>query len=107
MAHAIGTRAARLAGIATGAVIIKTGALGNDLNLNPVQPGFESDQGVLVDIAVDGSVIEHYPGFEAIMRETFYVIPGIGIKGDESNRFGLAKDGSSVGAAVIALMASS
>lgn len=80
IAHAIGTRAARLAGMATGSVIVKTGSLNHASNLDQLQPSTEADQMILVDIAFDGSVIQYYPGFEAIMRETFYVIPAIGVE---------------------------
>lgn len=60
----------------------------------------------MVDIGVDGSVIEHYPGFESRMRGVLRSIDGIGVEGERRIRIGIAKDGSSVGAAIIALLAS-
>jgi hexokinase len=57
-----------------------------------------------VDIAVDGSVVELYPGFERYMREVWRVIDGIGPAGEKMIKMGVAKDGSSIGAAIIALI---
>lgn len=59
----------------------------------------------IVDIGVDGSLIEFYPGFEAYMREALRAVKGIGAVGEKRIRIGIAKDGSSVGAAIIALLA--
>ncbi|RMZ81356.1 hypothetical protein DV738_g2161, partial [Chaetothyriales sp. CBS 135597] len=89
LVHAIGKRAARLSAVALAGVILSTGKLEED----PV-----------VDIGIDGSLAEYYPGFEDYIRETFREIEGIGA--DESRiRIGLAKDGSGLGAALIALIA--
>jgi hexokinase len=90
LVHAIGKRAARLSGVALGAVVIST----NKLN-----------EGEIVDIGVDGSLAEFYPGFEDYIRETFREIPEIGVEGEKKIRIGLAKDGSGLGAALIALVA--
>ena len=90
LVHAIGKRAARLAAVALGAVVIDSGRL-------------ESDG--LADIGVDGSLVEYYPGFEAYIREAFREIEGIGSEGEKKIRIGLAKDGSGLGAALIALVA--
>lgn len=118
IACAVGRRAARLAGMAIGAVILQTWSskTPNDESTNyiylekdevasaaPLDPDPEID---IVDIGVDGSVIEHYPGFESRMREIFRSIDGIGVEGERRIRIGIAKDGSSVGAAIIALLAS-
>ncbi|KAK8123008.1 hypothetical protein PG984_011678 [Apiospora sp. TS-2023a] len=92
IAHGIGTRAARLAGTAVGSVIIQGGLLHNG--------------GRKVDVAVDGSVIEHYPGFEAHMRGALEVIDDIGEAGERNITIGHAKHGSSVGTAIIAMLAS-
>jgi hexokinase len=62
----------------------------------------ESD---VVDIGVDGSVVEFYPGFEDYLREALREIEGVGEKGERRIRIGIAKDGSGVGAALIALVA--
>jgi hexokinase len=58
-----------------------------------------------VDIGVDGSIIEFYPGFEADMRAALRDVPQIGPAGEARLTIGLAKDGSSVGAALMALAA--
>ncbi|KAI9838823.1 MAG: glucokinase [Thelocarpon superellum] len=58
-----------------------------------------------VDIGVDGSLIEFYPGFEDDLREALREIPEIGPAGEKRIRIGIAKDGSGVGAALIALVA--
>ena len=90
LVHAIGKRAARLSAVALGSVVIST----NKLN--------EDD---IVDIGVDGSLVEYYPGFEDYIRETFREIPEIGEEGEKKIRIGLAKYGSGLGAALIALVA--
>lgn len=90
LVHAIGKRAARLAAVALGAVIIETKRLETD--------GF-------VDIGIDGSLAEYYPGFEDYIREAFRETEGIGAEGEKKIRIGLAKDGSGLGAALIALTA--
>ena len=59
----------------------------------------------IVDIGLDGSVVEYYPGFEKYMREALRDIPEIGPEGEKKIRIGIAKDGSGVGAALIALVA--
>ena len=90
LVHAIGKRAARLAAVALGAVVIESKRLDTD---------------GLADIGVDGSLVEYYPGFEDYMREAFREIDGIGAEGEKKIRIGLAKDGSGLGAALIALVA--
>lgn len=89
LVHAIGRRAARLSAVALGGVVIGTNKL-------------EEDE--VVDIGVDGSLVEHYPGFEDYIREAFREIDGIG-EDEKRIRIGLAKDGSGLGAALIALVA--
>ena len=59
----------------------------------------------IVDIGVDGSLVEYYPGFEDHIREALREIPEIGPEGEKRIRIGIAKDGSGVGAALIALIA--
>ena len=88
---AIGKRSARLSAVAIGAVVLNSEKL--------------SKTDDVVDIGVDGSVVEYYPGFEDYMREAFRETEGIGQKGEERIRVGIAKDGSGVGAALIALVA--
>lgn len=150
IACAIGKRAARLAGMALGAVILQSGAPRrcecSTLNAHVVEAGevvepcTEASEGItdsqsfskaegtitevvaetgseyaatkdrnsedqIVDIAVDGSLVEFYPNFEAYMREALRSIPDIGEAGEKSVRIGIARDGSGVGAAIIALLA--
>ena len=89
LVHAIGKRAARLAAVALGGVVVSTNKLKEDET---------------VDIGVDGSLVEYYPGFEEYIREAFREIEGIGQE-EKRIRIGLAKDGSGLGAALIALVA--
>jgi hexokinase len=89
LVNAIGKRAARLSAVALGAVMILTEKLKTD---------------DVVDIGVDGSLVEFYPGFEDMIREAFREIEGIGEEGEKKIRIGIAKDGSGVGAALIALV---
>lgn len=56
----------------------------------------------VIDIGVDGSLIELYPGFEAHMRSALRDIEQIGLVGERRVRMGVAKDGSGVGAALMA-----
>jgi hexokinase len=134
IANAIAKRAARLAGVAIGAIVLQTGRLGPGA---PSAPGPKSTSAILqdvtnlkiadaatatankladtaglavneedvVDIGVDGSLVEFYPGFEDYMREALRAIEGIGAAGERRIRIGIAKDGSGVGAALIVLVA--
>ncbi|KAF2227191.1 putative glucokinase [Elsinoe ampelina] len=104
IARAIGRRAARLSAVALGAVVLATNKLKHPDDLATVgdkEPGEEE----IVDIGVDGSLVEFYPGFEDYMREALREIDGIGSWGEKRIRIGIAKDGSGVGAALIALVA--
>ncbi|KAF2719438.1 hypothetical protein K431DRAFT_305182 [Polychaeton citri CBS 116435] len=93
IAGAIGKRAARLSAVAIAAVVISTDSLNKTKDGGPV------------DIGVDGSLVEFYPLFEDYMREALREIPEIGEEGEKRIRIGIAKDGSGVGAALIALVA--
>ncbi|KAJ2805750.1 hypothetical protein H4R21_001137 [Coemansia helicoidea] len=56
-----------------------------------------------ITVAIDGSMYEHYPGFDRIMAETAsHFIPESQFK---NIRFSLARDGSGIGAGVIAMLA--
>ncbi|KAL9008860.1 MAG: hypothetical protein Q9173_006058 [Seirophora scorigena] len=105
MVEAIGKRSARLSAVAIGAVIISTG----NLTLTAGDAVDDEQKAVLeeemVDIGVDGSLVEYYPGFERYIREALREIEEIGAKGEKRIRIGIAKDGSGVGAALIALVA--
>lgn len=89
IASAIGKRAARLAAVAIAAVVLQTDALKHET----------------VDVGVDGSLVEFYPNFEDYIREALREIEGIGKEGEQKIMIGIAKDGSGVGAALIALVA--
>lgn len=124
LVHAIGKRSARLAAVPIAAIIVETGKLqssdSDDLpadNLSLFGQGIQaimtrffwrqkvSKELETIDIGVDGSVVEFYPGFENYMREALREVRGIGAKGESRITMGVAKDGSGVGAALIALVA--
>ena len=90
LVHAIGKRAARLSAVAIAAVVISTNKIADD---------------ELIDIGVDGSLVEFYPNFEGHIRDALRQIEGVGPEGEKKIRIGLAKDGSGLGAALIALVA--
>jgi len=96
---AIGKRAARLSAVAVGAIVIQSKRLETPLK------GELPSEDDMVDIGVDGSLVEFYPGFEDSMREALREIPEVGAVGEKRIRIGIAKDGSGVGAALIALVA--
>lgn len=113
---AIGKRSARLSAIAIGAIVISTGRLNKDTaptittsEASPSEQATQENKSVdeedIVDIGVDGSLVEYYPGFVESIREALREIPEIGLKGERKIRIGIAKDGSGVGAALIALVA--
>ncbi|MCJ1422105.1 glucokinase [Xylographa parallela] len=119
LAVAIGKRAARLSAVALGAIVISTGRLNKDTintSTTAITTGSKSSETEaktseavkeedVIDIGVDGSVVEYYPGFEDYLREALREIPEIGPEGEKRIRIGIAKDGSGVGAALIALVA--
>ena len=86
ISYAIGRRAARLSSVPIAALAQSTGALqaGNTYN-----------------IGVDGSVVEYYPEFESMLREALREV--LGRSKEELIKIGVAKDGSGVGAALVAL----
>ncbi|KAI0475956.1 glucokinase [Xylariaceae sp. FL0804] len=92
VSYAVGRRAARLAAVALGSIVLQSGQLKDDSN----EP---------IDIGVDGSLVEHYPFFRTMVNEALEAIEGIGPVGAKRIRIGIAKDGSGVGAALIALVA--
>jgi hexokinase len=98
IAAAIAKRAARLAGSAIAGIVLETGRLKITDNTQVI----EED---IVDIGVDGSLVEFYPGFEDLIREALRAVNEIGPEGEKRIRIGIAKDGSGVGAALIALVA--
>ncbi|KAH0533789.1 hypothetical protein FGG08_007557 [Glutinoglossum americanum] len=109
---AIGKRSARLGAMAIGAVILATNRLGGKPTDAQSKEGTDAlpaasatDEESIVDIGLDGSLVEYFPRFEDYMREALREIPGIGEEGEKRIRFGIAKDGSGVGAALVALTA--
>lgn len=113
IASAIGRRAARLSTVAIGAVVLSSGKLSSpslpaghkDSSGAPSAVPVEGQESETIDVGVDGSLVEFYPGFEEYMREALREIPEIGVEGEKRIRIGIAKDGSGVGAALIALVA--
>ncbi|MCJ1409766.1 glucokinase [Ptychographa xylographoides] len=116
---AIGKRAARLSAVAMAAIVISTGRLHKD-SISTTTPAIttegksaqtedntatEVQEEDIIDIGVDGSVVEYYPGFEDYLREALREVTDIGPEGEKRIRIGIAKDGSGVGAALIALVA--
>ncbi|KAK0632221.1 putative glucokinase [Immersiella caudata] len=93
IAGAIGRRSARLSAVAIAAIVLQTGGLSTATEEEPI------------DIGVDGSLVEHYPYFRDMIYEALRVIDGVGEEGAKRIRIGIAKDGSGVGAALIALVA--
>lgn len=94
IAAAVGRRAARLSAVAIAAIVLETGRLAED-----------KDKDEPIDIGVDGSLVEHYPYFTEMIYEALAVVDGIGKDGAKRIRIGIARDGSGVGAALIALVA--
>ncbi|KAG5923956.1 hypothetical protein E4U61_002122 [Claviceps capensis] len=92
VSDAVARRAARLSAVAIGAIALKSGKL-------------EDPEEDVIDIGVDGSLVEHYPFFRDMIHEALAAIEGIGPSGAAKIRIGIAKDGSGVGAALIALIA--
>ena len=99
LAHAIGKRSARLSAVAIAGIVIGTG---HHVSKNGVSAGHADD---VVDVGVDGSLVEFYPGFEDEIRGALKEVPELGSEGEKRIRIGIAKDGSGVGAALIALVA--
>lgn len=94
VANAVARRAARLSAVAIAAIVLQSGQL-------------EDPEIEVIDVGVDGSLVEHYPFFRDMIAEALRSIDGVGVKGTEKIRIGIAKDGSGVGAALIALVAAS
>ncbi|KAK5734025.1 glucokinase [Elasticomyces elasticus] len=106
IASAVGKRAARLSAVAIAAIIIATGKLEHPTDIATTNNAtLEVNEDDVVDVGVDGSLVEFYPNFEEYIREALREIPQIGLQGERKIRIGIAKDGSGVGAALIALVA--
>lgn len=102
----IGKRSARLSAVPIAATALATGAY--DKYKEAKALAAKGEEVEKIDIGVDGSVVEYYPGFERYLREALRdmqaLVPGAaGL--EDAIRIGIAKDGSGVGAALIALVA--
>ncbi|KAH7075474.1 hypothetical protein BKA63DRAFT_490452 [Paraphoma chrysanthemicola] len=114
IAGAIGRRAARLSAVAIAAIVLNTGRLDKSSGtatteqksgIDPARGDVEVADEDVIDVGVDGSLVEFYPNFEEHIREALREVPEIGAHGEKRIRIGIAKDGSGVGAALIALVA--
>jgi hexokinase len=94
----VARRAALLSGVAVATVLIQT----ERASLKAVHPPKRDANGRL-GVGVDGSLVEHYPNFRTILRESLRTLVGEDV--ETRVEIGLAKDGSGVGAALCALMA--
>ncbi|KAH9843727.1 hexokinase [Rhodofomes roseus] len=94
-ASLVANRAARLSGTALAAVLVQTGhaELGG---------GTPEPKGNII-IGVDGSLIQHYPNFQARLRSSLRSLVGEPV--EKRVEIDLAKDGSGAGAALCALQA--
>lgn len=123
LVHAIGRRSARLSAVPIAAIFLATGKfssppptrlslVGQTIQMlksvfrftQPLPPK-SPPQEEIIDVGVDGSVVEFYPNFEGHLRTAIAEVPEIGAAGVGRMRMGVAKDGSGVGAALIALVA--
>lgn len=112
LAAAVGRRAARLSAVAIAAIVINSGRItpattADKAGIDPPRGNgaAAADEEDIIDVGVDGSLVEFYPGFEELVREALREVPEIGEQGEKRVRIGIAKDGSGVGAALIALVA--
>ncbi|TFK83345.1 hypothetical protein K466DRAFT_665894 [Polyporus arcularius HHB13444] len=94
-ASLVAHRAAQLSSCAVAAVLVQTerAKLGG---------GFATDEEKIC-VGVDGSLIQHYPNFNARLRDSLREL--VGAEVETKVEIGLAKDGSGVGAALCALQA--
>jgi len=90
----VGTRGARLSAVAIAAVVLQTG------HDKKKEGKSEYEQ---LQVGVDGSLVEFYPGFEVRLRHALADM--VGEECEKYVEIGLAKDGSGIGAALTALQA--
>ncbi|KAF8428226.1 hexokinase-domain-containing protein [Tirmania nivea] len=104
IARAIGRRSARLSAVPLAAICIRTVLAEEHAHASVTESLAKLSK--MIDIGVDGSVVEYYPGFEKYLREALREVDTCGL-GELEPRIsiGVAKDGSGVGAALIALVA--
>lgn len=120
LAAAIVTRAARLIGAATAAIVLQSGLLSPASSKNTLSWILSKARRILleplasciglrrpktarsiIDIGVTGSVIEHHPAFEKEMRVALRQVPDIGPVGETRIQLSLCRDASAVGAALM------
>ncbi|PPQ68776.1 hypothetical protein CVT24_007718 [Panaeolus cyanescens] len=94
----VARRAALLSGVAVATVLIQTKHASLKGEHSEIK-GINDRLG----LGVDGSLVEHYPNFTKILRESLRLLVGEAV--EKRVEIGLAKDGSGVGAALCALMA--
>lgn len=82
----VGTRGARLSAVAIAAVVLQTG---HDRKKEGKE---ELEQ---LQVGVDGSLVEFYPGFEVRLRQALRDM--VGEECEKQVQIGLAKDGSGIG----------
>ncbi|ETW84505.1 hypothetical protein HETIRDRAFT_155537 [Heterobasidion irregulare TC 32-1] len=93
----VARRAARMSGCVVAASVKQMGYV--------PEPGSgvqTKDEG-RISVGVDGSLIEHYPRFQDHLRESLRLL--VGEQVEQRVEIGMAKDGSGVGAALCALVA--
>ncbi|KAF8743835.1 hypothetical protein AX14_000240 [Amanita brunnescens Koide BX004] len=91
-------RAALFSGVAVAAVLLQT-----DRAVLRGEHGTPAVDDARIIVGVDGSLIQHYPNFEKMIRESLRELVGENV--EKKVDIGLAKDGSGVGAALCALQA--
>ncbi|KAF9649343.1 hexokinase [Thelephora ganbajun] len=98
----VAERAAKLSGCAVAAILVQTGcaSLGTDDGIK--RTDYVNENGK-IGVGVDGSLIQFYPNFETQLRDSLRHL--VGKKVEEAVEIGMAKDGSGVGAALGALIA--
>ncbi|KAJ6627457.1 hypothetical protein B0H10DRAFT_2210381 [Mycena sp. CBHHK59/15] len=94
----VARRAALLSGVAVATVLIQTGRA-----VFPGKEGKPSKMEPKISVGVDGSLIQFYPHFEEVLRESLRIV--VGEEVEKRVDIGMAKDGSGVGAALCALQA--
>ncbi|CCD25764.1 putative glucokinase NDAI_0F04460 [Naumovozyma dairenensis CBS 421] len=92
LVRVISRRSAYLAAAPIAAILIKTGSL---------HQRYHGE----VEIGADGYLIEYYPGYRSMLRHALALSP-IGTDGERKTHLKLSKDGSTTGAALCALVAS-
>ncbi|KZS97717.1 hypothetical protein SISNIDRAFT_405509 [Sistotremastrum niveocremeum HHB9708] len=91
----VATRGAYLSGCAVAATMIQTG--------HAQLGGGSGPEEKILKVGVDGSLAEHYPGFQDRVRQAIRLI--VGEEVESRVEIAMAKDGSGVGAALCALQA--